>query len=127
MKWTAFDRPRDSGAEMAGETDGKPEEAAFGLDRLGRDTRIPLNRCHGKIAHGGPACSSKRPAIRMPRSKVHFHQSGFEYRLKRKPKRQSTRNKDTKSKPQERACAEPGIPGSISLRQLRRHPRISSG
>src|SRR5215467_9578112 len=100
MKWTALDRPRDFKAEMAGEKDGKAGEAAFGLDWLDRDTLIPHNRCHGKIAHGGPACSSKRPAIRMPRSKVHFHQSGFD-RLKRKPKTQSTRNKNTKSKPTE--------------------------
>src|ERR1700726_2398062 len=30
-------------------------------------------------------------AIRMPGSNIHFHQSGFEYRLKRKPKTQSTK------------------------------------
>src|SRR5271165_5123313 len=39
-------------------------------------------------------------AIRMPGSNIHFHQSGFEYRLKRKPKTQSTKKQTRRQRRQ---------------------------
>src|SRR5277367_1163015 len=91
MLRAALDRPRTSGAEMAGEKDGKPRKTESGLDWPRPDTRIRSNRWNRKIAHGEPVRSFKGTAIRMPGSNIHFHQSGFEYRLKRKPKTQSTK------------------------------------
>ena len=35
----------------------------------------------------------------MPGSNIHFHQSGFEYRLKRKPTNKSTRPKTLRQRP----------------------------
>jgi hypothetical protein len=44
MKRAALDRPRDFGAELAGEEDNEAKETELGALRIGEETRIPGNR-----------------------------------------------------------------------------------